>query len=284
MRIYEYSQIRIIRKLALYSMSLKLAAIVPHPPILIPSIGKENILRLENTKNSYTKIAEALREEKIETVVIISSHGPVREKVWSINVGDEFEINFEEFGDFTAKMKVGGDIELAQNIREDLIERNNVQAINTPILDHGCGVPIYSLLADLKNIEVVPIYISGANLKEHFELGLEIRKRLEKGRKKIAVIASGDLSHTLTKNSPLKYSPRAAKFDQRLVECLQEKNITEILNLNENLIVEVKPCGLKAIAMLLGILDSNGYDIDSTTYESPFGVGYLTMLFKPLFN
>jgi|WetSurMetagenome_2_1015567.scaffolds.fasta_scaffold02955_8 aromatic ring-opening dioxygenase LigB subunit len=265
-------------------MSLKLAAIVPHPPILIPSIGKGNILRLENTKKSYSKIAEALREEKIETIVIISSHGPVREKIWSINVGDEFEINFEEFGDFTAKIKINGDMELAQNIREDLIERTDVQAINAPVLDHGCGVPLYSLLSELKNIEIVPIYISGANLKEHFELGLEIRKRLEKGRKKIAVIASGDLSHTLTKNSPLKYSSRAGKFDQRLIECLQEKNIAEILNLDENLIAEVKPCGLKAISMLLGILDSSGYDINTTTYESPFGVGYLTMLLKPLLN
>lgn len=272
-------------------MSLKLAAIVPHPPILIPSIGKENLLRLEKTKNAYSRVEEALGAEKIETIIIISSHGPIRPGIFSINACDEFEINFEEFGDFSTKMKLGGDLELAQNIREALIERPEIRIINQPILDHGCGVPLYSLLFNnqdkilpdelKKNIEIVPIYVSGAGLKEHFEFGKLIADQIEKGRKKIAVFASGDLSHAITKNSPAGYSPRGAKFDQRLIECLQEKKFEEILNFDSDFITEAKPCGLKAITMLLGILENSGYDIQSTSYESPFGVGHLTILIKP---
>jgi aromatic ring-opening dioxygenase LigB subunit len=267
-------------------MPIKLAAIVPHPPILIPSIGKENLLHLSKTKNSYTKIEEALQEEKIETIVLISSHGPSGGENLFINIGDEFEINFEEFGDFSAKIKISGDLELAQNIREDLIENNQVKAVNRPTLDHGCGVPLYSLLSGNPNlarrIEVVPIYVSRANLNEHFELGKIIGQRLEKGRKKIAVIASGDLSHTVAKNSPAGYSPKGAKFDQKLIEYLQEKKIEEILNLEEKLITTAKPCGLKNIAMLLGILNGSAYDIVNTSYESPFGVGHLAMILRPL--
>ncbi|MDD5527714.1 MAG: AmmeMemoRadiSam system protein B [Patescibacteria group bacterium] len=265
-------------------MSLKLAAIVPHPPILIPSIGKENILRLEKTKNSYSKIEEYLAAEKIETIVIVSSHGPIRPDTWSINLAPEFEINFEEFGDFSAKLNLGGDLELAQNIREKLIEHHQVQAISQPTLDHGCGVPLYSLLANQKNIEVVPLYIAHAGLLANFNLGKIIGAQIEKGRKKIAVLASGDLSHTLEKKSPAGFSPRAAKFDQRIIELLQNKSVIDFLNLDENLIAEAKPCGLSAIAMLLGILGNTGYDIASTAYESPFGVGYLSMIFKPLPN
>jgi aromatic ring-opening dioxygenase LigB subunit len=273
-------------------MSLKLAAVIPHPPLLISAIGKENVLRLEKTKNSYGKIAEALSAEKIETIVIVSSHGPIRPGIWQINISDEFEINFEEFGDFTAKMKISGDLELAQNIREDLIEDSRVQAVYQPILDYGCGVPLYSLLANLpgksaangnaRDIEIAPIYVSGAGLKEHFSLGEKISARLAKGRKKIAVFASGDLSHALEKKSPAGFSPRAAKFDQKIMEALQNKTPEEILNLDENLIAEVQPCGLKAISLLLGILNGNGYDIASTDYESPFGVGYLSMILRPL--
>jgi aromatic ring-opening dioxygenase LigB subunit len=273
-------------------MSLKLTAIVPHPPILIPNIGKENILRLEKTKNAYSRIEEAILAEKIETIIIISSHGPIRPEVFSINIANEFEINFEEFGDFSTKLLVGGDLELAQNIRESLIEMPGVQAISQPILDHGCGVPLYSLLFSRpgktspdeikKNIEIVPIYISGASLEDHFKLGKLIGAQIEKGRKKIAVLASGDLSHTLVKNSPAGYSPRGAKFDQRLTECLQNKKIEDILNFDKDFISEAKPCGLKSIVMLLGILDDHGYDVQTTSYEPPFGVGYLTMLLKPL--
>ncbi|MDD4902492.1 MAG: AmmeMemoRadiSam system protein B [Patescibacteria group bacterium] len=265
-------------------MSLRLAAIVPHPPLLIPSIGKENILRLEKTKNSYSKIEEALTAEKIETIVIISSHGLVRENVWSINLAVDFAINFEEFGDFSTKLKVGGDLELAQSIRESLIENDRVQAISQPILDHGCGVPLYSLLLNQKNIEIVPLYISGQSLTEHFNLGKMIGAPIKKGQKKIAVLASGDLAHTLEKKSPAGFSPRAVKFDQKIIELLQNKAIEEFLKLDEKLIAETKPCGLKAIALLWGILGANGYEIDSTDYESPFGVGYLSMILKPLPN
>jgi aromatic ring-opening dioxygenase LigB subunit len=265
-------------------MSLKLAAIIPHPPVLIPSVGKENILRLEKTKNSYDKLEEALIREKIETIVIISSHGPIRENVWSVNIAPEYEINFEEFGDFSTKLKVNGDLELAQNIRESLIENNQVQAITYPRLDHGCGVPLYSLLLNQKNIEIVPFYISGQNLTEHFNLGKIIAAQIKKGRKNIAVLASGDLAHTLEKKSPGGFSSRAVKFDQKIIELLQNKSIKEFLKLKEDLIAEVKPCGLRAIATLLGIIDSQGYDISSTDYESPFGVGYLSMILKPLPN
>jgi aromatic ring-opening dioxygenase LigB subunit len=263
-------------------MSIRLAAIVPHPPVLIPSVGKENILRLEKTKNSYDKLAEALAAEEIETIVIISSHGPIQKNIWSVNIAAEYEINFEEFGDFSAKLKIGGDLELAAAIRERLIENNQFQAITRPILDHGCGVPLYSLLVNQKDIEVLPLYVSGASLAEHFNLGKTIGALILKGKKKIAVFASGDLSHTLEKKSPAGFSPRAVKFDQRIIELLQNKSVEEFINLDESLIAEAKPCGLPAIALLLGILHSTGYDIASTDYESPFGVGYLSMILKPL--
>jgi aromatic ring-opening dioxygenase LigB subunit len=173
-----------------------------------------------------------------------------------------------------------------------MIEMSEVQIISQPILDHGCGVPLYSLLFNnhgktsaagvQKNIEVIPLYVSGASLKEHYNLGELIRGQIEKGRKKIAVLASGDLSHTIAKNSPAGYSARGAKFDQRLIECLQEKKIEDIFAFDENLISEAKPCGLKSIVLLLGILGGSGYDIISTSYEPPFGVGHLAMLLKPL--
>jgi aromatic ring-opening dioxygenase LigB subunit len=271
-------------------MPLKLAAIVPHPPILIPSIGKENLLYLEKTKSSFDRIEETLREENIETIILISAHGPVKADVCGIGIVDEFEVNFEEFGDFSAKMKIGGDLELAQNLREDFIESPFLKAINQPILDHGCGVPLYSLLFngaggslanDLsKKIEIVPIYISGAGSREHFAFGKSIGARLKKERKNIAVLASGDLSHSTAKNSPAGYSPRGAKFDQRLMECLRERKTEEILNFDEALIAEVKPCGLRSIAVLLGLLEEADLEISLMAYESPFGIGHLTALFK----
>jgi len=49
-------------------MPLEQAAIVPHPPILIPSIGKENQSLLSKTITSYSKLEESLKNNKIETL------------------------------------------------------------------------------------------------------------------------------------------------------------------------------------------------------------------------
>lgn len=258
-------------------MPLKLAAIVPHPPVLIPNIGKENLLLLEKTAKAFERLSERLAAEKIETVVIISSHGPIKKDVFGINLESDFEINFEKFGDFSDKMSLGGDLELAQSIREDLIEDDSVQAVGEKLLDHGCGVPLYPLLKNLKNIEVVPLYPNGSGLENHYNLGQKIARQIDKSRKKIALLSSGDLSHRLTKNAPGGYSPRGAKFDQKIIECLREKKIDEILKTEEGLIDEAKPCGLRAIALFLGIV-GEGYEIQHLSYESPFGVGYLTMI------
>jgi hypothetical protein len=37
-------------------MSLVFAAIVPHPPLLIPSIGKEAIKKIDKTKRALEKL------------------------------------------------------------------------------------------------------------------------------------------------------------------------------------------------------------------------------------
>ena len=261
-------------------MPIKLAAIIPHPLPLIPNIGKENSNLLEKTKNIYQKLVERIKEEKIETIIIFSSHGPIRPNIFSINFAQEFEINFEEFGDFASRFKIEGDLELAQTIRDAFLEDDSVQAINEEKLDHGCGVPLFTLSQSLKKIKIIPIYISGANLETHFKFGQIIGEQLAKSRKKIAVLSSGDLSHCLTKASPAGYSPRAAKFDQRLVEFWQDKKIEEILKLDEKLIEETKPCGLKAIAILIGVISETLWELENHSYEAPFGVGYLTAIIK----
>lgn len=45
-------------------MSLIFAAITPHSPVLIPAIGKDNLSRLEATRNAYAKLADELSDRK----------------------------------------------------------------------------------------------------------------------------------------------------------------------------------------------------------------------------
>lgn len=259
-------------------MPLRFAAIAPHSPILIPTIGKDNLTRLTKTLNSYKKIGEFLVESKIETAIILSPHGPVQENLFSLNLAPQLTVNFEEFGDFSSKTEIDSDPEISENIRESFLESGKMKAVNEKILDFGAGVPSFLLFKEKKGVEIIPINSSGLSLQEHFEAGVAIGKILEKSAKKIAVIASSDLSHRLNKHSPAGYSPKAQKFDMRLVDLIHEKRIDDLLGLEEKTVEDAKTCGLKTIVMLFGTLYGAGADWEmlTSTYEAPFGVGYLT--------
>ncbi len=261
-------------------MSLVFSALVPHPPILIPAIGKENSARLEKTRLAYQELEHDLYAAQAETIIVISPHGPIQGDVFTINLSPEFKIDFEEFGDFSTRMELKGDVGLAYKIREALETKAPLQLISQLKLDHGSAIPLYMLAQNLKNIRVIPLYYSGLNLEAHFEFGRLLKQELMVNKNRIALIASGDLSHRLTKDAPAGYSPQGAKFDKKIAEYLQNKKAREVLRLNEKLISAAGECALRSIVLLLGILEGIEYEAEILAYEAPFGVGYLTMNFK----
>lgn len=261
-------------------MSLALAAIAPHPLIMIPSIGKDNINQIDKTINAFHALEENLYLKKIDTIIIISPHGLIQTNTFTLNLNPEFNINFEEFGDFSTKFTLSGDVGLAHQIKEDLEATTPIQAISKSNLDYGCGVPLYALTNNLKNIQIIPMYYSGLDLDAHYEFGKILKKTLLKSKKRIAVIASGDLSHRITKDSPAGYSSKGAKFDKKLINYLTKKNSQDILKMRHDFIQKSGECGLKSIVILLGILDGINYTPNILSYEFPFGVGYLTMNFN----
>lgn len=267
-------------------MSIVFSAITPHPPILIPAIGKENLEQLKNTSQAYKKLEENLYARKVETIIIISPHGLIFPSSFAMNLSPEFNINFEDFGDLVTKLKLPGDIGLAYKIRESLETKAPLQLISEPNLDHGSGVPLYLLTQNLKNtsgqagpVKIIPIYYSGLGLEAHFKFGQLLKKELLVSKNRIGIIASGDLSHRLTKDAPAGYSRQGAKFDKKLIEHLKNKKTPDILKMNKKLISDAGECGLKSITILLGILEGMKYEPQILSYEAPFGVGYLTAEF-----
>ncbi len=260
-------------------MPLNFGSITPHPPILIPTIGKENLEKLKSTRASLKILNQKLIENEIETLIIISPHGIISEDHFIINSASNFEASFEEFGDFSVKISVNGDLELVNHIKEGMIN-SPIQIIEEKKLDHGCGVPLFYLIKNLPNLKILPIYFTQLSLEDHFNFGKNLNKILKNNKKKIAIISSGDLSHRLTKNAPAGYSPKGKKFDNKLIELINNKKTQEILNLNENLINDAGECGLRSIIILLGALEELKYEPQILSYEGPFGVGYLVASFE----
>lgn len=261
-------------------MSLVFSAIVPHPPVLIPNIGKENLDKLEQTRLAMEKLEQDLYSAKPEVIFIISPHGQLNPDYFTVNLSDKFTINFEDFGNFSDQLNFKGDMVLFTVNKEKIAENNKLNIISESVLDHGIGVPLFYLMRHLAEVPIVPIYFSMLDNQAHYEFGKSLKDLILKTEKRVAVIASADLSHCLTKDSPAPYNPEGKVFDEKLIKIIESCDSLSLVNLDSKLIESAEECGLRSILILFGIIGDMQCQPEILSYEYPFGVGYLVANIK----
>lgn len=265
---------------------LKFASICPHPPIIIPTIGsKSDLNQVSETIKALKKLNKIFKKSNIETLLVVSPHGPVDFFNFTITISENLIGNLEMFGNNQTKIKLENDLELIKKIKNDL-NKNNIpyRFVNSKKLDHGTLVPLYYLLENIEKLpRIIPIAYSLLGPRENFNFGKIIYSTIQKEKKKIGFVASGDLSHRLSITAPAGYSPYGKIFDKKLIELLREKDIEGILNLDKNLVREAGECGYFSICILLGLISNiKKSKIEDLSYEGPFGVGYLVANVKGL--
>lgn len=258
---------------------LVFSCITPHPPILIENIGKESIEKIKKTQNALVELEEELYTAKPDIIIIISPHGEIHPDYFTINLHPYYEGDFKEFGDFITKLSFKGNIQFVHQIKNEVENKIPLTLISSPILDHGSMVPLYYLTKHLPKVNIVPVSYSFLDFNKHIVLGQIIKRVILKSNKRVAVIASGDLSHRLTKTAPAGYSPVGKVFDKKLIRALETKNTEEIFAFDNQFIEQAGECGLRSFLILLGILSKINYQPKVLSYEGSFGVGYLVMNF-----
>ncbi len=263
-------------------------AISPHPPIIIPEIGGSEIKKVEKTIKAMKKLTKILKEAEPDTLIVISPHGltyPDRMNVCSM---PKLEGDMAHFGHPEIKFKYENDLDLAIEINKTA----NKEGIETLLydsgaenrtyeLDHGVTVPLYYLTANLTRIKVLPIAYSLLDRLQQFGFGQVIAEVTAKdSKKRIAIIASGDLSHRLIPAAPAGYTPTGEKFDKQLIKALGKNDTQEILNFEEDFLEEAGECGYRSILILLGALNDLKTKPEVLSYQGPFGVGYAVVEFR----
>ena len=261
---------------------ISFAAITPHPPLLIPNIGKENIEKLRNTKEAMEDLEKKFSASDIDILIVISSHEKMHHNTFSIIMAEKYVTDLEEFGDFETKLEFLPDMELIEKIRHSALDENvSFTLTHHEKLDYGSAVPLYYLCKD-KKPKIVPLIHTYSSPKDHYEMGRIIKKIISESSKKIGVVASGNLSHKSSERGPKGMSPAGKEFNDKFIELIETKNTSGLLGIDKKLADTADQSILLPAAVLMGVVEKLNYKPQMFSYEAPLGVGYLVCNFKLL--
>ncbi|MDP3985386.1 MAG: AmmeMemoRadiSam system protein B [bacterium] len=252
------------------------AAITPHTPLLLPTIGKEHVSTLSQTHAAFQTLHRQLTAAKPDTILIISPHGAQLPDAITINLHETYQGTLAEFGDYSTKPTFRADIELIDRIQRAMRKSQQPLTLHSEeTIDYGMTVPLV-LLAGSPPPKLIPLTQAAFDFKTHYDFGEKLKDTVSASSKRVAIIASTDLSHRLSSETPLGFSPRGAEFDELIRESIETGSYSRLLRLEPDFVAEAAPCGLRGVLMILGMLSGMSVAPSVLAYEHPFGVGYLT--------
>ncbi len=268
---------------------LSIVGIAPHPPIIIPEIGRGEIKKAQKTVDGMKLLGSHMKQKGPELTVIITPHGKVLSEGPAVLADKQLSGNFGQFGFPGIQLEMESDQQLIELLVEEsskepvkptLLGNSGQASFGRNNLDHGILVPLYYLQQAGVNTPGMYVGVGFQTYDLLYRFGSILRRAIEKRGLPTAVVASGDLSHRLIPGAPAGYNPRGADFDQQLVEFIRDGRVKDILNLDQQLVEEAGECGLRSIIIALGMLDHN-FRPEIISYEGPFGVGYLVAALHP---
>ncbi len=264
---------------------LNFAAFCPHPPIIIPEIGKNELVHTEKTRLAMQTLGKRFAKKEPEKVIVISPHTLLLHNTIALSHASEITGSLAAFNAPELILSFNGEKKLAEEIHQkagdSLISTQLVNEENDLYpLSHGEIVPLHFLSKDYSNFDLIISGFSNFSLEKHFEYGKLLGEIIYESPEKIAVIASGDLSHRLKVGAPAGYSPYAQEFDENILKWTKKRMTQKIIEIDPHLVSEAGECGLRSLVILLGILEYFKYSVEILAYEAPFGVGYATADFR----
>lgn len=253
------------------------AFMVPHPPIIIPDIGKGEERKIQNTIDGYREAARRIARWKPDTIVLFSPHQIMYGDYFHISPGEGAHGDFGQFGAENVSIDVSYDGEFV----EELCRQAAAQGLKAGTLgerdknlDHGTMVPLYFVNQYWKDYKLVRIGLSGLPLSMHYELGQCIQETARILGRNAVIIGSGDLSHRLKEDGPYGYQKEGPEFDKKAMDVMGKGDFGELLRFPEDFCETAGECGHRSFIIMAGTLDRMAVKAEKLSYEGPFGVGY----------
>ena len=253
------------------------AVIVPHPPIIMPTVGRGREREVQATATAYRAAAGQAAAWNPEVLIVTSPHCVMYKDYFHISPGKGASGDMSAFGAPQTRLTVEYDVEL----RDELVRQTEEAGIQAGTLgerdtslDHGAFIPLYFLRGAGVECPILRIGLSGFSPLEHYRLGQCIARAVNKLERRTVFVASGDLSHKLKDDGPYGYVPEGPVFDHKVTDAMAAGDFLQFLTMDDGLCDRAAECGLRSFQIMAGALDGLSVDARLLSYEGTFGVGY----------
>ena len=265
-------------------MGIKAAYMVPHPPLIVPAVGRGGEKDITETTRAYERVAEHIANIAPDTIIITSPHSVMYADYFHISPGAGSAGDFARFGAPQVSFDVDYDTEFVERL-EKLLKQNKfpagTQGERERELDHGTMVPLYFIRKHYKEGKIIRIGLSGLPLADHYKLGMFIKQVADELGRNAVFVASGDLSHKLQDYGPYGFDPAGPVYDKRIMEAASKADFGGMLEFDEDFLDKAAECGHRSFVIMAGAFDGLDVKPEVLSHQDVTGVGYGIAIFEP---
>ena len=265
-------------------MPLLAGFMVPHPPLIVPAVGRGGEAEIEETTKAYERVAEEIAALKPETIIITNPHSIMYADYFHISPRDSAKGSFISFGAPEVSFRETYDTDLVEAICDLAAESDfpaGTMGERDRQLDHGTMVPLWFIEKKYRDFKLVRTGLSGLPLTDHYKFGQMIAKAIEQTGRRTVIVASGDLSHKLQDYGPYGYAPEGPEYDKRIMDVMGRAAFGELLDFDETFCDKAAECGHRSFVIMAGAMDGRKVEAKVLSHQDVTGVGYGIGTFYP---
>ena len=279
-------------------MGIVFACAVPHPPLIVPAVGRGQEREIQATVDAYRAVAAELVAMQPDVIVVTSPHAPYFRDAFHVTTDEELPGSMRQFRAPGCRIDARCDVAFARAVVDGL-GAAKIPAVTSEYypddMDHATFVPLYfvkeaareavaageaeSPCGDLP-CPIVRIGLSLLPKERHRELGRVIARVAEAQGKRVAFIASGDLSHKLKSDGPYGFAPEGPVFDKEICKLFAAGDLEGLFTMDDAMCDAAAECGLRSFMIMAGALEGLDVRAELLSHEGTFGVGYGVAAFR----
>ena len=265
-------------------MPILAAFMVPHPPMIVPAVGRGSEAQVTETTRAYEQVAAEVAALKPDTILITSPHSVMYADYFHISPGSGAKGSFRQFHAPLVRFSEQYDTELVGRICA-LADAAGFPAgtlgERDAALDHGTMVPLWFIRSKYQGGKIVRIGLSGLPLTDHYRFGQMIAQAAEDLGRRTVLIASGDLSHKLQDYGPYGFAKEGPEYDRRIMDVCGRAAFGELFDFSEDFCDRAAECGHRSFVIMAGAFDGLRVKAEALSHQDVTGVGYGICTFYP---